>query len=436
MNTVIKPWLTAGLFITIAANVLLSAGLIADLSRFRESIRQVDEAESRAAQRRSDVSKLQAEVDSLAKKRDALAPEVASCQERMEEKAKAQAFLAGLEAKKQQLQADIDQETKRFEEAGKAIIAARQQETELTNTIEQLKTERSSLTRSVTEARELEKTAVAAERRTADAKTAMDSADARRKQLEAENVGMQKSYAELEKDTSGLRQKKKDLSDELAQLRKQLQVENDQLSALDQKAAEFSALQVQSAQQKQKLATSQQELATTEARAIELESRRHQAESELARLENRIEQARTESAAWETKRDLSQQQGTTAAQNLASAQKALSETQASHDLLVREQLKLASSLTSLRSDFELARKNSVEEETRLARLKAEGQESDSELAAARKLTQEYAAKQDELTRDVSRTQAIIDGLKQEKEALEKEIGKEEAAKEKKQSGGQ
>ncbi len=436
MNAVIKPWLTAGLFITIAANVLLSAALIVNLSRFQESIRQADEAEARAAQRRSDVSKLQAQLETLAKQRDALAPEVANWQERLEQKAAAEAVLASLEAKKHQLHSDIDQDAKRSEEARQAVIAARQHETEVTANIQKLQTERSSLTRTVAEAKELEETAVDAERRKADATAATESADARRKQIEAETLVMQATYERLENDTNGLRRAKEQLSADVAVLRNEKQEVVKHLSALDPKKAEFKALQAQTTQELQNFAKAQQQVTTAEVRTAELETCQQQANSELARLTSRVEVARTRAAEWETKRDLSQQQGTTAAQDLAEAQKALAGTQASEDQLAREQTRLASIVASFRKDLEQARKDSVEAETRLAGLRAEAQRCDAELAGARKTTQEHTTKHDELIRDESRMQAIVEKLRQEKDTLEKEIGKLEAVKEKKPSDDQ
>ena len=55
-------------------------------------------------------------------------------------------------------------------------------------------------------------------------------------------------------------------------------------------------------------------------------------------------------------------------------------------------------------------------------MKADSQKAEADVSAARTLAQEFSAKQGELTREVSRLEAIIEGLKKQKEALEKEVG--------------
>jgi hypothetical protein len=68
----------------------------------------------------------------------------------------------------------------------------------------------------------------------------------------------------------------------------------------------------------------------------------------------------------------------------------------------------------------------VAEDARLDTTKAALQRADADLAAARTQLQVFVVKQGELTREVSGLDATVEQLKKEKEALEKEIGRQEA----------
>ena len=81
-----------------------------------------------------------------------------------------------------------------------------------------------------------------------------------------------------------------------------------------------------------------------------------------------------------------------------------------------------------KKDLEQSRMDAAEAEVRLDTAKADLQKADADLAATRKLSQEFSAKQGELTREVSGLEATIERLKKEKEALEKELGKLESQK--------
>jgi biopolymer transport protein ExbB/TolQ len=101
-GAVIKPWLSAVLIFALAGNVLLSAILIIKLSGFEDMKRRADETEAEAATNRTELASLQADVDSLSKQKDALAPTVADWEKRLKEKAVAEAALANMEGKRQQ----------------------------------------------------------------------------------------------------------------------------------------------------------------------------------------------------------------------------------------------------------------------------------------------------------------------------------------------
>src|SRR5438445_7824054 len=104
---VIKPWLSGGLIVALAGNVLLSAVLIIKLSGFEDTKRQAQENQLEVAKKRSELSSLKDEVDSLTKQKDALAPAIVGWEKRLKEKADAEAALAALQGKQRKMEADI-----------------------------------------------------------------------------------------------------------------------------------------------------------------------------------------------------------------------------------------------------------------------------------------------------------------------------------------
>jgi chromosome segregation ATPase len=410
-GAVIKPWLSAVLIFALAGNVLLSAILIIKLSGFEDMKRRADETEAEAATNRTELASLQADVDSLSQQKDALAPTVADWEKRLKEKAVAEAALANMEGKRQQAELDIAQAGKHLEEISRNVLESEKQKAELDSAIERLKSELVSLTKTNTDAKALLTLASEAERRLDDATNALASTDARRKQFDADATAAQTRLDQLQKEADDLRQTREKSNTESATLRQQIQSFKDQLATFDQQAADLKARQAAVGQEEQKLAKLQQQVAGAEARATEIEARQQQATSELALLTNRVDQARSQAADWETKRDINQQAGTKAAQDLAAAQKILFETQASQDQLSRDQAKLIAQISASKLDLEQSRKDAAEAEVRLETVKAAFQKADADLAATRKLSQEFSAKQGELTREVSGLEATIERLK-------------------------
>jgi len=95
-------------------------------------------------------------------------------------------------------------------------------------------------------------------------------------------------------------------------------------------------------------------------------------------LTNRVGQARSQAADWETKRDINQQAGTKAAQELAAAQKMFVETQASQDQLSRDHARLVAQIAVSKMDLEQSRKDAAESEVRLDTVKADFQKADAD----------------------------------------------------------
>ncbi|PYJ81359.1 MAG: hypothetical protein DME22_21350 [Verrucomicrobia bacterium] len=279
MNTVIKPWLVAGLVVALAGNVLLSAVLIVKLSRFDDSKRQAAEAEVRAAKQRTELSALQVEVESLTKRKEVLAPTVADWDQRLKEKVDAQAAVDSLKAKKRQTESDISEVGKRLEDTNRSLLDAIKQKTELTAIVDRLKSELVTLTKTNTDAKALVRMAAEAERRLNDSTYALGNVEARRKQVETDASAAQTRFEQIQKEADNLRQARDKLNTELAILRQQVQSQKEQLATFDQKAANFKALQTATQQEEQKLAKLQQQSATAEARASEMESRLHKAAS-------------------------------------------------------------------------------------------------------------------------------------------------------------
>jgi chromosome segregation ATPase len=340
-----------------------------------------------------------------------------------------------MEGKQQQTELDIAQGGKRLEEISRNVLESEKQKTELDSAIERLKSELVSLTKTNMDAKALLTLASEAERRLDEATNALASADMRRKQFDADATASQTRLDQLQKEADDLRQTREKSNTELATLRQQIQSSKAQLPTLDQQAADLKARQTAVGQEEQKLAKLQQQVAADEARAGEMEARQQQAASELAQLTNRVGQARSQAADWETKRDINQQAGTKAAQELAAAQKMFVETQASQDQLSRDHARLVAQIAVSKMDLEQSRKDAAESEVRLDTVKADFQKADADLAATRKLSQELSVRQGELTREVSGLAAAIEQLKKEKEALEKEVGRLEGQKPKPPSEG-
>ena len=436
MNAVIKPWLVASLVAALAGSVLLSAVLIVQLSRFDDTKRQAEEAEARAATQRTESAKLQAEVETLTKQKDALAPAVADWQQRLKEKAAAEAVLATLDATQRKAESDIAQASKRLDDANRGLLDADKQKTELTSTVERIKAERDTLTKSNTDAKILVRQAEEAERRLNAATNGLASVDARRKQYETDASAAQTRFEQLQKEADDLRKMREKTSTDLSTLRQQIQAQKDQLATLDQKTADFKALQSATQQEEQKLAKVQQQSATAEARTSEMEFRLGKAVAELASLTNRLEQARKDTAVEEIRLDTTKVALQRAATDIAAAQKRLGETQVSQELLIREQAKLVAQVAVSKKESAQFLKEAADSEIRRDSARTDLQKSDADIAAARTQLQVFVLKQSELTRETSRLEATVERLKKEKEALEKEIGRQEAQRHKASPIGQ
>ena len=430
MNAVIKPWLVAGLVVPLAGYVLLSAVLIVKLSRFDDFKRQAEEAEARTAERRTELSALQIEVESLIKRKDVLAPTVADWEKRLKEMHDAQATADSLNAKQRQTEADFAQASKRLEDINRTLLDADKQKTELTSTVDRLKSELATLTKTEIDAKEQASLAAEAERRLNDATSALANVDARRNQLETDASAAQTRFEQMQKEADDLRQAREKLNTELAALRQQIQAQEDQLATYDQKSAELKALQATAQQEEQKLAMAQQQLAIVEARVSEMEAKQAKGAAELAQLNDRLGQVRKEGADAEALLDTAKAALQRADADLAPTLRRFVETQASQDQLAHDQPKLIAQIAASTKQLEQARKDGADAEIRRDTAKAESQKADTDLAAARTQLQVFVVKQSELTRESSRLEATVEQLKTEKEALEKEIGRQEAQSEK------
>ena len=98
------------------------------------------------------------------------------------------------------------------------------------------------------------------------------------------------------------------------------------------------------------------------------------------------------------------------------------------DELVRESLRLESTIERLKSEgeqltkrLEQMRKEVTEWERRRDAAKADSQKADSDLSAARKLLQEMSAKQGEFVREISRLESMIERLKKDKEERKRNL---------------
>jgi len=210
--------------------VLLSAILIVKLSGFEDMKRRADEIEVEAATNRTELSSLKAQVDSLSRQKDALAPTVADWEKRLKEKAAAEAALANLEGKLEQTKSDVAQTGNRLEEINRNVLESEKQKTELDSAIERLKSELVSLTKTNMDTKAMLSLAAEAERRFTDATNGLVNADTRRKQFEADATAAQARFDQLQKEGDSLRQTREALNTDAATLRQQLQSLKDQLA--------------------------------------------------------------------------------------------------------------------------------------------------------------------------------------------------------------
>ena len=186
MNSVIKPLLAVGLIGALVGHALVSGVLIVKLGRFDDAQRKADEAEERAKSIRVNVEELQVEVGSLLKLKDTLKPTIADWEQRLKDKAAAEAVLATLEAKQRQAEADLTKTDTRLAAANRTLLDAEKQKGELAATIERLKSELVTLSKTSAEAKAFSRMATEAEQRLADATNTLASIESRRKLLESD----------------------------------------------------------------------------------------------------------------------------------------------------------------------------------------------------------------------------------------------------------
>lgn len=372
MNAVIKPWLSVGLVVALVGNVALSAALILKLSRYDEARQQAEETETRSATQRAELLKLQTELDTLTKQRDAIAPTVADWQQRLKEKAAAEAALSTMEAKQKQAESDVVQVGKRLEEVNRTMLEAEKQKADLASNVARLKSERDSLAKSNIDTKALVQQAEEAERRFGDVTNVLAHAEVRRKQFESEASTAQAHLDQVQKELEKSRQTFEKSNSDLTTLKQQIQVQKDILATLDPKAAELKALQSSIQQEEQKLAKLRQQSSIAEARTTEMEAMLVKTSTDFGQWTNRLD---------------------------------------------------------------LARKDASAAEAKLESVKSQLQKGDADLAGDRAQSQVFVVKQGELTREASRLEATVERLKKEKELLEKEIGRLEGQRLKSSSSG-
>ena len=123
--------LTSHVQAKLAASALLSGVLIVKLGRFDDAKLKADEAESRTATHTTELAKLKTEIESLTRQKDTLQPQIADWQERLKDKAAAEAALVALEAKQRQAETDHTRANKRLEEANRIMLDAEKQKSDL-----------------------------------------------------------------------------------------------------------------------------------------------------------------------------------------------------------------------------------------------------------------------------------------------------------------
>src|SRR5215469_16086410 len=107
MNAVIKPTLVGGLVFAVACNVVVSGVLILSLARYDSAKRLAEENEARMSTQNAELAKLDAEVDSLTKQKEALEPMISDWQERLKQLHEAEAAAESLRTKQKQAETDL-----------------------------------------------------------------------------------------------------------------------------------------------------------------------------------------------------------------------------------------------------------------------------------------------------------------------------------------
>jgi len=241
---VINLWLGAVLIIAVFGYAVLSGTLIFKMEGFEDAKRRAQEAEAALEQTRTDLSSLQVEVDSLKKQREVLAPTIADWEQRLREKAEAEAALTTLESKRRQTGADIAQAAKRLEDTSKSLVSAEKQKADLSSEIEKLKAEHLSLTKAISVAKVTLNQATEAERRVNEAQSALTSLNTQRKQLEADIADTQKRFDQIHGEADDARKGREKLAAEVAMLRQQVQPAKDEKADLEQRVSGLKTLQV------------------------------------------------------------------------------------------------------------------------------------------------------------------------------------------------
>jgi chromosome segregation protein len=407
-TSIINLWLGGGLIVAVLGHAVLSGMLIFKMEGFEGTKRQAQESETALAKARTELSSLQVEIESLKKQREILVPTIADWEKRLSDKAEAQAALTASEGKRRQSEADVAQAVKRLEDINKDLVSAEKQRAELISGIEKLKAEHLSLTKANTAAKVTLDQATESERRLNEAQNGLTSLNTRRKQLEAEIADVQKRLDQLNGEADESRKGREKLAAEAAMLRQQVQTLKDEKTDLEQRISALKAIQT----------TVQQE-------------------------EQKLEQIRKEVTEWELRRDTAKAGLQKIDSDLSDARKLLQGASAKRDALVRESSGLESTIGGLKSEggqlekrLEQIRTEVGELERRRNAVTAESQQADSDLSAGRKLLSEMSAKQGELVRENSRLESMIERLKKEKEALEKDLGRMEGQQPKSLTGGQ
>ena len=191
-TSVINLWLGGALIIAVLGYAVVSGMLIFKMEGFEGTKRQAQEAEAALEKARIELASLQPKVESLKKQREVLAPTITDWEQRLREKAEAEAALAALESKRRQTETDIAQAAKRLEDSSKSLVSVEKQRAELISEIEKLKTEHLSLTKAIALAKVTLNQATETERRVNEAQSTLTSLSTQQKQLRTDIADAQK----------------------------------------------------------------------------------------------------------------------------------------------------------------------------------------------------------------------------------------------------
>jgi len=338
-----------------------------DSQRLGEINQNLVSAEKQQSELNSEIEKIRRDLASLTKTKTDAEAVLAMATEAERRWNEAQNALTSAEARRKQVETDANQLQKEVDDDRQIHDKLNTDASTLRQQIQALKDELSAsqpelqarqaavqqeeqkLTKLQTDAKTVLTMATDAERRSNEARNAVTSAEARRKQLETD-------ASQLQKEVDDARQVHDKLNTDASTLRQQIQTLKDELAASQSQSSDLQGRQAAVQQEEQKLTKLQQLVTSAETRLNELNEQEEKQRRESEGLTNRLEQIHKEVTDGELRRDTAKADFQKADSDLSSARKLLQEISAKHDELIRESSDLETAIDRLTKEKETKEK--------------------------------------------------------------------------------